>query len=85
MPIVVCPSIGSQEKFNKMWLREIRAGVKQENPDYTDQWLFDSLHRGTLAECAWDGFLKTRKLGSFNVRRVLENGYLERASDAVMR
>ena len=85
MPIVVCPSIGSQEKFNKMWLREIRAGVKQENPDYTDQWLFDSLHRGTLAECAWDGFLKTRKLGSFNVRRVLENGYLERPSDPVMR
>lgn len=85
MPIVVSPSIGSQENFNKKWLREIRAGVKQENPNYTDQWLFDTLRRGTLAECAWDGFLKTRKLGSFNVKRVLENGFIERPRDAVMR
>lgn len=85
MPIVVCPSIGSQEKFNMKWLREIRAGIRQENPDYADHWLFDSLRRGTLAECAWDGFLKTRKLGTFNVRRVIENGYLERAYDPVMR
>jgi len=85
MPIVVSPSIGSQENFNKKWLRDIRASVKQENPDYTDQWLFDALRRGTLAECAWDGFLKSRKLGSFNVRHVLEHGYLERPNDPVMR
>ena len=85
MPIVVCPTIGSQEKFNKKWLREVRAGIKQENPDYTDQWLFDSLNRGTLAESAWDGFLKTRKLGSFNISQVLEHGCLERATDPVMR
>ena len=85
LPIVVCPTIGSQENFNKKWLREVRAGVKQENPDYTDQWLFDSLHRGTLAESAWDGFLKSRKLGSFNVGKVLDHGYLERSTDPVMR
>ncbi len=85
IPIVMCPTIGSQEKFNRKWLREIRAGIKQENPDYADQWLDDSLNRGTLAESAWDGFLKSRKLGTFKIKRVLENGFLEKATDPVMR
>ncbi|MBN8459534.1 MAG: hypothetical protein J0M04_17025 [Verrucomicrobia bacterium] len=85
IPIIMSPTIGSQEKFNRKWLREIRAGIKQENPDYADQWLYDMLNRGTLAESAWDGFLKARKLGTFNIMRVLGNGFLERATDPVMR
>ncbi len=85
IPIVLSPIIGSQEKFNRKWLREIQAAMKQENPDYTDQWLYDLLNRGTLAESAWDGFLKARKLGTFKIKQVLENGYLEKASDPVLR
>lgn len=85
IPIIMCPTIGSQKKFNKKWLREIRAGIKQENPDYANQWLYDSLNRGTLAEAAWDGFLKARKLGTFRINSVLANGFLEKTSDPVMR
>ena len=85
IPIVMSPIIGSQEKFNRKWLREIQAGMKQENPDYTDQWLYDLLNRGTLAESAWDGFLKARKLGTFKIHQVLEKGYLEKTTDPVLR
>ena len=85
IPIVMSPIIGSQEKFNRKWLREIQAAMKQEKPDYTDQWLNDLLNRGTLAESAWDGFLKARKLGTFKIFKVLEKGFLERETDPVMR
>ncbi len=85
IPIVMSPIIGSQEKFNKKWLHEIQAAMKQEKPEYTDQWLYDLLNRGTLAESAWDGFLKARKLGTFKIHQVLENGYLEKVTDPVLR
>jgi len=85
IPIIMSPIIGSQEKFNRKWLREIQAAMKQEKPDYTDQWLYDLLNRGTLAESAWDGFLKARKLGTFKIHQVLENGYLEKVTDPVLR
>ncbi|MCW8996619.1 MAG: hypothetical protein OQK77_12460, partial [Psychromonas sp.] len=78
LPIIMSPVIGSQEKFNRKWLREIQAALKQEKPEYTDQWLYDLLNRGTLAESAWDGFLKARKLGTFKIKQVLKNGYLEK-------
>ena len=85
IPIIMSPIIGSQEKFNRKWLREIQAALKQEKPDYTDQWLYDLLNRGTLAESAWDGFLKARKLGSFKIKQVLEKGFLEKETDPVLR
>jgi hypothetical protein len=85
IPIVMSPIIGSQEKFNKKWLHEIQAAMKQEKPEYVDQWLYDLLNRGTLAESAWDGFLKARKLGTFKIYQVLENGYLEKVTDPVLR
>lgn len=85
IPIIMSPIIGSQEKFNRKWLREIQAAMKQETPDYTDQWLYDLLNRGTLAESAWDGFLKARKLGTFKIKQVLEKGHLEKESHPVLR
>jgi hypothetical protein len=85
IPIIMSPIIGSQEKFNRKWLREIQAALKQETPDYTDQWLYDLLNRGTLAESAWDGFLKARKLGTFKIKQVLVKGYLDKETHPVLR
>lgn len=85
IPIIMSPVIGSQEKFNRKWLREIQAAIKQINPQYTDQWLYDLLDRGTLAESAWDGFLKARKLGTYKIKQILKNGFLEKETDPVMR
>ncbi|HPN37302.1 MAG TPA: hypothetical protein PL041_02785 [Melioribacteraceae bacterium] len=76
LPIILAPAIGSQEVFNKKWLFEINVGIKQENPDFTDQWLFDMLNSGRLAESAWNGFLKSRKLGVYKIEEVLKTGKL---------
>ena len=85
IPIIMCPPIGSQEQFNTKWLYEIQAGIKQENPEYTDQWLFDLLDNGRLAEAAWAGFLKARKMGTFKILEILETGKMEREDSPILR
>jgi hypothetical protein len=74
IPIIMTPAIGPQEKCNQRWLREIGAGIKQQNAEYANQWLIDLLNRGRLAEAAWNGFLKARKYGTYNILDFLESG-----------
>jgi hypothetical protein len=74
IPIIISPTIGSQEVFNRKWLLEIGAGVPQEDPAYTGQWFFDLLNTGRLAEIAWSGFLNARKYGTYNIREILDKG-----------
>jgi hypothetical protein len=85
IPLIISPAIGSQEKFNRKWLHEIQAGIRQENPEYTDQWLYHLLDRGTLAESAWDGFLKARKLGTFKIIELIQNGETIKEAHPVLR
>jgi hypothetical protein len=85
IPIIMTPTIGSQERFNRQWLHEIHAGMRQENPDFTDQWLFDLLDNGLIAEMAWSGFLKARKLGTEKIIEVLETGKLTRSNSPIER
>ena len=46
LPIIIAPTIGSQEEFNKRWLLKSGFGISQENPNYTAEWLFDWLNQG---------------------------------------
>ena len=85
IPIIIAPTIGSQEVYNKRWLMEIQAGIPQEDPRYAHQWLMDLLRAGRLAEAAWDGFLKARKYGTFKVLEVLETGTMERETSPLRR
>ncbi len=85
LPIIMTSPIGSQEKFNAKWLYEVQAGIKQENPDYTDQWLFDLLNKGRLAEAAWFGFLKARKLGTFKIIELISSGKISFEESPVIR
>lgn len=85
IPIIMTPTIGSQEKFNRQWLHEIHAGMRQENPDYADQWLFDLLNDGIIADMAWSGFLKARKLGTRKIMEVLKTGTMTRSHSPLER
>jgi hypothetical protein len=85
IPIIMAPAIGSQELFNKRWLLEVQAGFKQLKPEYTDQWLFDMINKGRLADAAWSGFLKVRKLGTYKIIEILETGKMVRESSPVLR
>jgi hypothetical protein len=85
IPIIMTPPIGSQEHFNRQWLYEIHAAVAQKDPDYTHQWLFEMLDDGRIADLAWSGFLKARKLGTKNIMEVLETGKLLRSNSPLDR
>jgi hypothetical protein len=85
IPIIMTPPIGSQEKFNRKWLREIQAGIKQENPEYANDWIFDFLNQGRFAEAAWSGFLKARKMGSYKIVEILESGKMKDENSPILR
>jgi hypothetical protein len=85
IPIIMTPAIGPQEKCNRRWLREIGAGFKQQNPGLTDQWLFDLIRKGRLAEAAWNGFLKGRKYGTYNILDFLQTGTFISSNDPLKR
>ena len=74
IPIIIAPTIGSQEDFNKRWLLHTGAAVPQENPKYTDQWFYDSLNAGDLAEVAMQGFMEIQKMGTYNIERIVFEG-----------
>jgi hypothetical protein len=74
LPIIMSPTIGSQEKFNRKWLLEVGGGMRQEKPDYANEWMFDMLQNGRFADMAWLGFLRARKLGTYHIQSVLDSG-----------
>jgi hypothetical protein len=71
IPIIIAPPIGSQEDFNKRWLLHVGAGISQDNPNYADQWLFDYLNGGDLAEVAMQGFMEIEKMGAYNIEKIV--------------
>ncbi|MFA6228510.1 MAG: hypothetical protein WC668_05020 [Patescibacteria group bacterium] len=71
LPIVMAPPIGSQEKFNRKWLTLINAGIDQDDPRYTGEWLKDWLNSGWLAEAAMQGFVEAPKYGTYNIKKII--------------
>ena len=71
IPIIIAPTIGSQEDFNKRWLLHIGSAVAQENPKYADQWFFDLLNGGDFAEMAMQGFMEIEKMGTYNIEKII--------------
>ncbi|MFH1368511.1 MAG: hypothetical protein ABII64_05220 [Elusimicrobiota bacterium] len=77
IPIVFAPSVGSHENLNRDWLMSVHAGIIPPGPvEFTDQWLFDLRESGRLAEAAWDGFLKARKLGTYKIEEIIQTGHM---------
>lgn len=70
LPIIMAPPIGSQEKFNRLWLEAIGAGIDQEDPKYVGEWLFDWLNSGWLAEAAMQGYFEAFKFGTYNIEKI---------------
>ena len=73
LPIIIAPPLGSQEEFNKKWLLKLGSGIPQENPNYTNQWLFDFLESGRFAEFAMQGFIEGEKLGTLNIEKIINS------------
>ncbi len=71
LPIIVAPPIGSQEKFNELWLRTVGGGTPQNDPAYTDEWLFDWVESGGLARMAWSGFIEAPTHGAYRIEEII--------------
>lgn len=76
IPIIIEPSIGSQEDFNRKWLLHTGAAVLQENPKYTYEWIFDILESGDLAEAAMQGFVEIEKMGTYIIEKIIAKSAL---------
>lgn len=71
LPIIMAPSIGSQEQFNRVWLKMVGAGVTQGDPKHTDEWLFDWINSGGLARMAWNGYIEAPTHGSYRISSIM--------------
>lgn len=80
IPLVVSQPVGTHERYNRRWLRERGAALKQRRiehfPGWFDEWLAD----GTLAACAWSAFTRIPSDGTLNIVRAL--GQHEKLSPA---
>lgn len=71
LPIVMAPTVGSQEDFNRLWLQSVGAGIDQLDPAYTDEWLLDWVHSGGLARMAWNGFIEAPTHGTYRIEEII--------------
>ena len=71
LPIIIAPPIGSQEDFNRKWLRTIGAAVSQDDPKYANQWILDWVESGWFAEAAMQGFVEAPKFGTYNIEQII--------------
>lgn len=74
IPLIMAPSVGSQEDFNRIWLKTIAGGITQDDPRYTDEWLFDWIQSGWLARASLNGFAEAPILGTYNIERLIFGG-----------
>ncbi|MFH1291861.1 MAG: hypothetical protein ABIH87_01555, partial [bacterium] len=71
LPIIMAPSIGSQEVFNRIWLKQFGGGVTQGDPKYTNEWLFDWINSGGLARMAWNGYIEAPTHGAYRIESII--------------
>jgi len=71
IPLVLSHPVGTHERYNRRWLRERGAALKQRQlehfPGWFDEWLAD----GTLAATAWSAFTRIPSDGTANIMRAL--------------
>ncbi len=74
LPIIMSPPLGSQEEFNRSWLYMMGAGFEQYDPRYADEWLFDWIQSGWLAEAAMNGFINAPQRGTDRIKDLVLYG-----------
>jgi hypothetical protein len=72
LPIIIAPTIGSQEEFNRAWLLRSGFGIEQEDLSCVRDWLFDLLKDGQLAEIAMEGFIEGEQMGVLKIKEKIK-------------
>ena len=81
LPIIMSEPVGAQERYNRQWLLAIGGGIDSEDPRYVDQWLFDWLNSGWLAEAAMEGYLDAPKMGTYHIEDIVLGNKLSEIED----
>ena len=81
IPIIMAQPIGSQEHYNRDWLLAIGAGIDAQDPEYVDEWLFNWLDSGWLAEAAMQGYLDAPKMGTYHIEDIVLKGRVSEIED----
>jgi hypothetical protein len=71
IPLVVSQPVGTHERYNRRWLRERGAALKQRRVEHFPGWFDEWLADGTLAACAWSAFTRIPSDGTLNIVRAL--------------
>ncbi len=71
IPILMAPTVGSQEDFNRSWLTYVGGGADALEPQYMNEWLFDWIKSGALARMAWSGFTNAPTHGAYRIEALL--------------
>ncbi|MDP2909710.1 MAG: hypothetical protein Q8N69_01410, partial [bacterium] len=71
VPLILAPSIGSQEDYNRKWLLGVGSGIPQENPKYAGQWIFDYINSGRFAKAALRGFMEIKNTGVHSIKKII--------------
>jgi hypothetical protein len=82
LPIIIAPTLGSQEEYNDAWLRVLGAGISQVNPKHASEWLKDWLSTGILAAMALNGYMNVSKRGAYHIEDIVLRGDTAEIKDA---
>ena len=72
LPIIIAPTIGSQEEFNKSWLLKSGYGIEQREIEHVKEWLYDWLDAGYFAEMSMEGFIEVEKMGTLKIKEQIQ-------------
>lgn len=81
LPIIMSEPIGYQEQYNRGWLVAIGAGIDSLDPEYVDEWLFDWLDSGWLAEASMQGFLDAPRMGTYRIENIVLHNKISEIED----
>lgn len=71
LPIIMTPTVGSQEDYNRNWLMQVGGGIDGLDIRYANEWLMDWVHSGALARMAWQGFVEAPTHGAYRIADIL--------------
>lgn len=74
IPIIMAPTVGSQEEFNRRWLFQVGGGTDALEPRHMDEWMFDWINSGALARMAWNGYVNAPTHGAYRIEHILNGG-----------
>lgn len=59
--------VGTHERYNRRWLREQGAGLKQRRLDHLPTWFDEWCADGTLAQAAFSAYIRIPRDGTLRI------------------